>query len=65
MVDDANKELPYIDPSSHTLDSILISCSDVKDVLHLKVTKASGPDVRSTRILRERPLILHFLILLS
>ena len=44
MVDDANKELPHIDPSNHTLDSIVISCQDVKDVLlHLNVTKASGP----------------------
>ena len=54
MVDDANKELPHIDPSKHTLDSIVISCQDVKDVLlHLNVTKASGPDLISRRLLRE------------
>ena len=54
MVDDANKELPHIDPSNHTLDSIVISCQDVKDVLlHLNVTKASGPDLISPRLLRE------------
>ena len=66
MVDDANKELPHIDPSNHTLDSIVISCQDVKDVLlHLNVTKASGPDLISPRLLREGPIFLHFLILLS
>ena len=54
MVNDANKELPHIDPSNHTLDSIVISCQDVKDVLlHLNVTKASGPDLISPRLLRE------------
>ena len=54
MVDDANKELPHIDPSNHILDSIVISCQDVKDVLlHLNVTKASGPDLISPRLLRE------------
>ena len=54
MVDDANKELPHIDPPNHTLDSIVISCQDVKDVLlHLNVTKASGPDLISPRLLRE------------
>ena len=54
MVDDANKELPHIDPSNHTLDSIVISYQDVKDVLlHLNVTKASGPDLISPRLLRE------------
>ena len=41
MVDDGSKELLHIDPSNHTLDSIVISCQDVKDVLlHLNVTKA-------------------------
>ena len=66
MVDDANKELPHIDPSNHTLDSIIILCQDVKDVLlHLNVTKASGPDLISPRLLREGPIFLHFLILLS
>ena len=54
MVDDANKEIRHIDPSNHTLDSIVISCQDVKDVLlHLNVTKASGPDLISPRLLRE------------
>ena len=54
MVYDANKELPHIDPSNHTLDSIVISCQDVKDVLlHLNATKASGPDLISPRLLRE------------
>ena len=54
MVDDANKELPHIDPSNHTLDSIIIPCQYVKDVLlHLNVTKASGPDLISPRLLRE------------
>ena len=59
MFDDANKKLPHIDPSNHTLDSIVISCQDVKDVfLHLNVTKASGPDLISPRLLRERADIL-------
>ena len=54
MVDDTNKELPHIDSSNHTLDSIVTSCQDVKDVLlHLNVTKASGPDLISPRLLRE------------
>ena len=54
MVDDANKELPYIDPPNHVLDSIVISYQDVKDVLlHLNVTKASGSDLISPRLLKE------------
>ena len=54
MIDDANTELPHIDPSNHTLDSIVLSCQDVKDaLLHLNVTKASGPDLISPRLLRE------------
>ena len=54
MVDDANKELSHIDPSTHTLDSIVISCQDVKNVLlHLNITKASVPDLISQRLLRE------------
>ena len=66
MVDDANKELLHIDPSSHTLDSIVISCQDVKDVLlHLYVTKVSGPGLICPRLLREGRIFLPFLILLS
>ena len=66
MVDDANKELPHIDPPNHTLDTIVISCQDVKDVLlHLNVTKASGPDLISPRLFGRGPIFLHFLILLS
>ena len=54
MVDDANKELPYIDPPNHTLDCIVISRQDVKNVLlHFNVTKASGPDLISPRLLKE------------
>ena len=57
MVDEANKELPILDPSNHTLDSILISCPDVKGVLlHLKVTKPS--ELGSPRLLREGPISL-------
>ena len=59
----------HIDPSNHTLDSIVISCQDVKDVLlHLNVTKASGPDLISPRLLKEGAGIFaipYFLILLS
>ena len=69
MVDDANKELSHIDPSIHTLDSIVISCQDVKDVLlHLNVTKASGPDLISPRLLREGADILalpYYIILIK
>ena len=40
MVNDANKELPYIDPPNHTLDSMGISRQDVNDaLLHLNVIK--------------------------
>ena len=47
-VDDANKELPYTDPPNYSLDSIVISRQDGEDVLlHLNVTKASGPDLIS------------------
>ena len=54
MVDNAIKELHHIDPSNHTLYSIVISCQDVKDVrLNLNETKASGPDLISPRLLRE------------
>ena len=61
IIGDAIKELPHIDPSIHTLDSIVISCQDVKDVLrHLTATKASGPDLISPRLLREGADILAF-----
>ena len=48
------KKLPHIDPSNHTLDSIVISRQDVKDILlHSIVTKASGPDLVKIRLLKE------------
>ena len=54
QVDDSNKALPYLEPSPYTLESITISRQDVEDVLqHLNVSKASGPDLISTRLLKE------------
>ena len=54
MVDDTNKELPYIDISNHTLDSIVSSRQDVKNVLlHCNMTKVSGPDLISPRRLKD------------
>ena len=54
QVDDSNKALPYLEPSPYTLESIIISRQDVEDVLqHLNVSKASGPDLISPRLLKE------------
>ncbi|MCG7875096.1 MAG: reverse transcriptase family protein [Candidatus Thiodiazotropha endolucinida] len=54
FVDDAHKSLPDLEPATVTLASIFISVQDVLDVLkHLNVTKASGPDLISPRLLRE------------
>ena len=53
-VDDTNKDLPLLEPALHSLNSIEISIQDVKDVLlHLNVSKASGPDLISPRLLKE------------
>ncbi|MCG8077783.1 MAG: reverse transcriptase family protein, partial [Candidatus Thiodiazotropha taylori] len=54
IVEDAHKSLPDLEPANVTLSSIFISVQDVLDVLkHLNVTKASGPDLISPRLLRE------------
>ena len=61
-VDDTNKDLPLLEPA---LNSIEISIRDVKDVLlHLNVSKASWPDLRSPRILKEGAVILAYPFLL-
>ena len=53
-VDDTNKDLPLLQPALHSLNSIEISIQDVKDVLlHLNVSKASGPDLISPHLLKE------------
>ena len=53
-VDDSNKDLPYLEPAPHTLEFIIISSQDIKDVLqHLNAYKASGPDLMSPRLLKE------------
>ena len=54
QVDDTNKDLPYLQPAPYTLEYITISIQDVKDVLqHLNVSKTSGPDLISHRLLKE------------
>ena len=58
-VDDINKQLPYLPPAQHVLESIGITEQDVNDVLsHLNVTKACGPDLISPRLLKEGTSIL-------
>ena len=53
-VDDSHASLPPLDPSLSNLDSISVTESDVNDVLKLlKVSKASGPDLLSPRLLKE------------
>ena len=48
QVGDTNKDLPFLEQAPHTLESIIISSQDVKDVLHyLNASKASGPDLIS------------------
>ena len=60
-VDDTNKDLPLLEPALHSLNSIEISIQDVKDVLlHLNVSKASGPDLISPRLLKEGADILAY-----
>ena len=53
-VDDTNKDLLLLEPALYSLNSIEISIQDVKGVLlHLNVSKASGPDLISPRLLKE------------
>lgn len=54
-VSDDNKPLPQlIIPSQYSLQSVKIPSQDVKDVLlNLNITKASGPDLISPRLLKE------------
>ena len=59
QVDNSNKDLPYLEPAPHTLESIIISSQDVKDVLqHLNASEASRPDLISPRLLKEGAYIL-------
>ena len=52
-VDDTNKDLPLLEPALHSLNSIEISIQDVYDVLlHLNVSKASGPYRHSELIVK-------------
>ena len=58
-VDDINKTLPNIERTEHSLEFIVISAQDVKDVLlKLNVSKACGPDLLSLRLLKENAEIL-------
>ena len=58
-IDDINKQLPYLPPAQHVLESIVITDQDVYDVLsHLDATKACGPDLISPRLLKEGASIL-------
>ena len=58
-IDDINKQLLYLPPAQHVLESIVITDQDVNDVLsHLDVTKACGPDPISPRLLKEEASIL-------
>ena len=60
-VDHINKDLPRLEPALHSLNSIDISVQDVKDVLlHLNVSKASGPDLISPCLLKEGADILAY-----
>ena len=60
-VDDITKDLPFLEPALHLLTSIEISIQDVKEVLlHLNVSKASGPDLISPRFLKEGADILAY-----
>ena len=53
-VDDTSKTLPNIERTDYSLDSIVITVQDVKDVLlNLNATKACGPDLLSPRFLKE------------
>ena len=53
-VNDTNKALPTLQPVQYILESITITTQDVLDVLkHLNVSKSSGPDLISPRVLRE------------
>ena len=53
-IDDINKQLPYLPPDQHVLESIVITDQDITDVLsHLDVTKACGPDLISPHLLKE------------
>ena len=54
IVDDSNKTLPDIIEPDYALNSIEISSQEVKDVLmHLNIYKACGPDLLSSRLLKE------------
>ena len=54
IVDDSNTTLPDITQPEYALNSIEISSQDVKDVLmHLNIYKACGPDLLSSRLLKE------------
>ena len=58
---DTNKDLPLLEPALHSLNSIEISIQGVKDVLlHLNVSKASGPNLISPRLLKEGADILAY-----
>ena len=44
-VDSTHKDLPFLEPALHSLNSIEISVQDVMDVLlHLNLSKSSGPN---------------------
>ena len=60
VVNDNNKSLPqHTFTCNSRLNSITISQQDVRDVLNnLNVTKASGPDLISPRLLKEGATIL-------
>ena len=48
------KNLRYLEPAPQTLEYIIISSQDVKDVLqHINAHKASGPDLISPHLLKE------------
>ena len=58
-INDRNKQLPHLPPAQHILDTITVTEQDVIDVLsNLNVTKSSGPDQISPRLLKEGVLIL-------
>ena len=51
---DDNKRLPDMIPIEYSFNVVQITCQDVRDVLqNLNVSKSSGPDLISPRLLRE------------
>ena len=54
MLDESNKEVPFLNYSTNTIDSIHLAFEEISYILKsLQVGKACGPDMINDRILRE------------